>query len=122
MAFGSLGVNLRAAEAASQASALYRRDGRMASARAAAARAHALLERCENCRTPPLVPAVADELTPREQEIATLAAAGLSSREIAARLVVSSRPVENHLQHIYTKLGVTGREALRARLELAEAE
>jgi ATP/maltotriose-dependent transcriptional regulator MalT len=118
MAFASLEINLRAAEAASQASTFYRLDGRLASARAAAARVHFLLERCENAHTPPLAISVSEGLTAREREIATLAATGLSSREIASRLVVSSRTVENHLQHAYQKLGVTGRDELRATLEV----
>jgi DNA-binding CsgD family transcriptional regulator len=121
MTFANLGASLRAAEAASQASALYRLEGRTASARAAAARARLLLERCENAHTPPLASAVAEELTAREREVATLAATGLSSREIASRLVVSARTVENHLQHAYQKLGVTGRDELRAMLELAQS-
>ena len=53
-----------------------------------------------------------DELTAREREVATLAAAGLTSREIAGRLVVSVRTVDNHLQRAYRKLGVTRREEL----------
>jgi len=54
-------------------------------------------------------------LTKREREVATLAARGLSSREIAGTIVVSTRTVENHLQRAYEKLGVSGRS------ELAEA-
>ena len=54
----------------------------------------------------------AAELTPREREIALLAAAGSSSREIADRLVVSVRTVDNHLQNAYRKLGVTRRQDL----------
>ena len=41
-----------------------------------------------------------------------MAAAGASSREIADRLVLSVRTVENHLQNIYSKVGVTRREEL----------
>jgi DNA-binding NarL/FixJ family response regulator len=41
-----------------------------------------------------------------------LAAAGASSREIAAKLVLSVRTVDNHLQNAYSKLGVTSREEL----------
>lgn len=52
-------------------------------------------------------------LTPRETDIAQLAAAGVSSQEIADRLFLSVRTVNNHLQHIYQKLGITGRHGLR---------
>ena len=52
------------------------------------------------------------ELTPREREIALLAAAGASSRQIAGRLVISVRTVDNHLQSAYRKLGVSRREDL----------
>ena len=51
-------------------------------------------------------------LTDREREIAQLAARGLTSRAIAEQLVVSTRTVENHLQRVYMKLGVSGRSEL----------
>jgi DNA-binding NarL/FixJ family response regulator len=51
-------------------------------------------------------------LTEREREIGRLAAAGTSSREIAERLYLSVRTVENHLHSAYTKLGVTNRAEL----------
>jgi len=58
-------------------------------------------------------------LTSREREIATLAAQGLTSPEIAERLFLSARTVNNHLQSAYAKLGVNRRdqlaEALRPR-------
>jgi DNA-binding CsgD family transcriptional regulator len=53
-----------------------------------------------------------EPLTRREREVAGLAAAGASSREIAARLVLSVRTVDNHLQNVYGKLGVTSRDEL----------
>jgi ATP/maltotriose-dependent transcriptional regulator MalT len=56
--------------------------------------------------------AVLDELTPQEREIATLVAGGAANREIAARLFVSRRTVEHHLQKIYAKLGITSRVTL----------
>jgi DNA-binding CsgD family transcriptional regulator len=52
------------------------------------------------------------DLTPREREIALLAAAWASSQEIAGRLVISVRTVDNHLQKAYRKLGVTRRQDL----------
>ena len=51
-------------------------------------------------------------LTGREEEVAALAAKGLSDREIADALVVSIRTVESHLAAAYRKLGVTSRRDL----------
>ncbi len=48
-------------------------------------------------------------LTRRETEIAALLAEGLSNKEIAARLVISQRTAETHVDHILTKLGMTSR-------------
>lgn len=45
-------------------------------------------------------------LTPREREVLQLLAEGLSTRDIADRLVVSVSTVRNHVQSILTKLGV----------------
>jgi DNA-binding CsgD family transcriptional regulator len=56
------------------------------------------------------------ELTPREREIALLAADGASSRQIAGRLVISVRTVDNHLQSAYRKLGVGRRQDLAGAL------
>lgn len=55
-------------------------------------------------------------LTPREREVAELAATGMSSRAIALRLGVSERTVENHLQRAYDKLGLHRRAQLVALL------
>lgn len=55
-------------------------------------------------------------LTEREREIAELAASGSSSPEIAGRLQLSRRTVENHLQHVYRKLGIARRDQLGAAL------
>jgi two-component system nitrate/nitrite response regulator NarL len=48
-------------------------------------------------------------LTPREHAVLSLAAEGLSTREIATRLSVASATVKTHLQSIYTKLEVPDR-------------
>lgn len=55
-----------------------------------------------------------DELTRREHEIAELVAQGLSNREIAARLVISPRTAEGHVEHILAKLGFTSRAQVAA--------
>jgi DNA-binding NarL/FixJ family response regulator len=44
--------------------------------------------------------------------VAALAATGLSNRQVAARLFVSLRTVENHLHRAFSKLGVTSRDEL----------
>ncbi|MFI2200123.1 AAA family ATPase [Streptomyces sp. NPDC020192] len=53
-------------------------------------------------------------LTAREREIATLVAEGLTGKDIAAKLVLSTRTVETHLSRIYRKTGVSSRTALAA--------
>lgn len=51
-------------------------------------------------------------LTPREQEVLRLVARGYTYREIAERLTLSVRTVQNHVQHILDKLQVRGRYEL----------
>lgn len=51
-------------------------------------------------------------LTRREREVATLAATGLTDREIADELTLALRTVEGHLYRTYTKLGISAREEL----------
>jgi DNA-binding CsgD family transcriptional regulator len=58
-------------------------------------------------------------LTPREREVAALAACGLSNRQVARRLFISLRTVENHLHRAFSKLQVTGRHELHHALERA---
>jgi DNA-binding CsgD family transcriptional regulator len=55
-------------------------------------------------------------LTPQELQIAHLAAAGLSNKQIAGRLYMSHRTVGSHLYRIFPKLGVTSRAALSSAL------
>ncbi|NEM06216.1 helix-turn-helix transcriptional regulator [Geodermatophilus normandii] len=52
-------------------------------------------------------------LTPQEHEIASLAASGLSNKEIGTRLYLSPRTVSGHLYRVFPKLGITTRAALR---------
>ncbi|MFG1672999.1 LuxR C-terminal-related transcriptional regulator [Micromonospora sp. NPDC049282] len=91
------------------------RDARVGATGSARERLADLLGRCDDISTPALRllrPALSD----REWEIAHLAADGLTSRAIAERLYLSTRTVENHLQRVYSKLGVTRRSELRAAL------
>jgi DNA-binding NarL/FixJ family response regulator len=57
-----------------------------------------------------------DKLTSSERKVAMLAAAGGSNRGIARSLSLSISTVEQHLTHTYKKLGVSGRQQLRAKL------
>jgi non-specific serine/threonine protein kinase len=58
-------------------------------------------------------------LTAREQEVADLIAGGLTNREIAAKLVVSTRTAESHVQNILIKLGFTSRAQIAPHLAAA---
>jgi HD-GYP domain-containing protein (c-di-GMP phosphodiesterase class II) len=51
------------------------------------------------------------DLTAREVDVLRLLATGLSMREMGARLHLSPKTVDNHIQHIYGKLGVSTRAA-----------
>jgi DNA-binding CsgD family transcriptional regulator len=114
--FEAMGAVLLAAEAATGAALALRREQRARDAAAVLHRAADLARRCEGARTPGLaVPESVTPLTAREREVAALAAERLTSREIAQRLYVSIRTVDNHLQSVYLKLGVS------SRVELADA-
>ncbi|MGH3998692.1 MAG: response regulator transcription factor, partial [Pseudonocardiaceae bacterium] len=117
--FDRCGAVLLAAEASADAAVAWRRKGQLRQAAGAQRRASTLAARCESARTPALSTAVLarSALTPRQLEIARLAAAGLANKEIAARLCLSHRTVENNLYAAYEKLGVSGRDGLARTLE-----
>jgi len=116
-AFEDLGALLLAAEAAAAAARAHRAAARDARANASQERAAALAAACQGARTPGLGPgALASTLTAREREVAMLASARTSSREIAARLDLSVRTVDNYLSRVYAKLGVSSRSQLAALL------
>jgi DNA-binding NarL/FixJ family response regulator len=60
-------------------------------------------------RTDSAGPAEVAELTPREREVLTLIASGLSNSEIAARLVLSQATVRTHVNRILSKLALRDR-------------
>lgn len=47
----------------------------------------------------------------REVEVLRLAAMGLTTRQIADRLYISPKTADHHIQHVYTKIGVSSRAA-----------
>lgn len=110
-----LGSRRLAAAALAAVARVRRAAGDARAAAAAQSRVEELAARCGGLMTPVLRFAEGlSPLTRREREIATLAAGGLSSKEIAARLFLSSRTVDNHLQSVYGKLGIGGRAELAA--------
>ena len=54
-------------------------------------------------------------LTTREVEVLGLLARGHSTREIAQALVITPKTAANHIEHIYTKLGISSRPPRRLR-------
>jgi DNA-binding NarL/FixJ family response regulator len=50
-------------------------------------------------------------LSAREVDVLRLAAQGLTTKQIAERLVISAKTADHHIQHIYTKIGVSTRGA-----------
>ncbi len=58
-----------------------------------------------------------DSLTSTERRVGEMAARGLSNREIAQALFVTSKTVETHLRHAYRKLGITARTELAQLLQ-----
>ena len=57
-------------------------------------------------------PPAQGELSPREQEIARLAAEGLTNQQIAGRLLISAHTVNFHLRQVFQKLGIGSRVEL----------
>ena len=113
VAFETMGAYLLAAEAAADSGVMWLCRGDARRGARATHRAHLLADRAENPVTPSLLTVnVRSQLTRSEQQTALLAAAGRSNKEIAGELVVSVRTVENHLQRVYEKLGVSGRKEL----------
>jgi DNA-binding NarL/FixJ family response regulator len=85
--------------------------------------AHPYLERCDQeLRACGISPAGAPlkagrgGLTPQEHAVAQLVVRGMTNRQVARELVLSTKTVEYHLGHIFAKLGVSSRTELAHRL------
>ncbi|WP_344056175.1 helix-turn-helix transcriptional regulator [Microbispora corallina] len=111
-----LGLLLHAAEAAGHAAQAHP-GGRAAGA--SLAYAATLARACQGARTPVLVDLATPGLTPRQRQIAGLAAAGLTNREIARLLGLSIRTVANQLCRAYERFGTSDRASLGTLLSLA---
>lgn len=111
--FEQIGAMLSATDTAAQPAVLFdARDNRRTTTEAAAL-ADRLAAACGGIKTPALILAANPlPLSTREREIANLVAAGLSNREIAERLSVSTRTVEGHIYRACIKLDVSDRDAL----------
>lgn len=71
----------------------------------------AAVARGETVVSPRLNPGAAVSLSPREREVLSLVADGLSAPEIAERLVLSPHTVKTHVRNLCDKLGVADRAA-----------
>lgn len=109
-----VGGNRWAAECAAAVCRSVARGGSKEANRRAGERLRELAERCVGLQIPSLSAGATSKLSPREREIAQLAARGLTSRAIGDRLGLSMRTVDNHLAKCFDKLGA------RSRAELAE--
>jgi DNA-binding CsgD family transcriptional regulator len=116
--FEDIGAWLLAAEAAAHAARAHHRVSLDTRAQRSRARAQTLLARCD-CAHLQTIPELGtpSALSPREREVALLAARGLTSREVGDRLCLSRRTVEGHLQRAYTKLGISDRSSLAKALD-----
>jgi DNA-binding CsgD family transcriptional regulator len=65
-------------------------------------------------------PHLRDQLTPQEEEVALLAASGLTNKQIGERMFLSARTVSGHLYRVFPKLGVATRAGLRDALSKRE--
>jgi DNA-binding CsgD family transcriptional regulator len=125
------GARLEHARAMADLGAALRRAGQRADSREILRPALDLAHRCgaialtERARTEllaaggrprRLVLSGLDSMTPGERRVAQLAADGLSNREIAQNLFITTRTIEGHLTHVYQKLAITSREQLPAAL------
>ncbi len=111
--YEGFGDRLAAADAAAQAVIAYQRAGLRGAAMSASATAERLAAECQGAQTPALRAATTRQpFTDRQREIISLAAQGLSNKEIAERLTMSIRSVEGHLFRASQRVAANSREQL----------
>jgi len=111
--FAGLGAWVGAAESAAELARVLHRKGRPRDSQGAANRSAQYINDLAMVATPMLRHSSnTADLSPREHEIALLAASGVASKAIAQQLGLSVRTVSNHLQNAYLKLGISGRDDL----------
>jgi DNA-binding CsgD family transcriptional regulator len=111
--YEAFGDRVAAADAAAQAVTAHRQAGLRGAALTAAAIAERLAAECQGAQTPALRAATTrGAFTKRQREIISLAAQGLSNREIADRLTMSVRSVEGHIFRASRRVAVNNREQL----------
>lgn len=111
--YEEFGDRLAAADAAAQAVIVYQQDGLRGAAMGASATAQRLAAECQGARTPALRTATTPQpFTTRQREIISLAAQGLSNKEIAEKLTMSVRSVEGHLFRASQRVAANSREQL----------
>jgi DNA-binding CsgD family transcriptional regulator len=121
--YGGLGLNFDRARTLLVLGGIQRRFKKRARARDALEQAAAQFDQCgctgwaelaraELARVSGRRSLAEDQLTASERQVVTLAASGLSNKEIASKLSVTVYTVEAHLTHAYAKLGVRSRAQL----------
>jgi DNA-binding CsgD family transcriptional regulator len=116
--YEEFGDRIAAADAAAQAVVAYQNAGLRGAALNASATAQRLSEDCQGAQTPALRAVTTTQpFTARQREIISLAAQGLSNKQIADRLTMSIRSVEGHLFRASRRVAANSREQLIAILQ-----
>jgi DNA-binding NarL/FixJ family response regulator len=111
--YEAFGDRIAAADAAAHAVVAYQNAGLRGAALSAGAIAQRLAAECHGAQTPAIRAATTPQpFTARQSEIISLAAQGLSNKEVADRLTMSTRSVEGHLFRASQRVGANSREEL----------
>jgi DNA-binding NarL/FixJ family response regulator len=111
--YEAFGDRIAAADAAAQAVVAYQHAGLTGAAMSASATVQRLAAECQGVHTPAVRAARTKQpFTARQLEIISLAAQGLSNRDIADRLTMSIRSVEGHLFRASERVAANSRDEL----------